>query len=62
MLYPSAEVREELKKDEHGSTDIELTSETPLYAEIRDKHFDMAGPYLNTQLREIQAILARNAG
>lgn len=62
VLYPDPKVREELKKDEHGVTEIELTSETPLYVDIRDKHFDMAGPYLNQQLREIQAILARNAG
>ena len=59
ILYPDPAVREELKVKEDDYTEIELTSETPLYEAIRDKHFDQAGPYLNDRLREIQAVLAR---
>ena len=50
VIYPDAKVREELKINEKDDTDLDLTSETPLYADIRDKHFDLAGRYLGTKL------------
>ena len=50
VIYPDPKVREELKIDEKESQDLELTSELPLYADIRDKHFDLAGRYLGMKL------------
>ena len=59
VIYPDAKVREELKINEKDDTDLDLTSETPLYADIRDKHFDLAGRYLGTKLQEITQLLQR---
>ena len=59
VLYPDPDVREELKVKENDKTELELTSEEPMYDHIKDKHFDYAGPYLNSQLKEIQGIIKR---
>ena len=59
VIQPDPKVREEEKLDEKGSQDLELTSEMPLYADIRDKHFDLAGGYLAMKLKEITQLLER---
>ena len=59
IIYPDASIREELKINENDSTDLDMTSETPLYADIRDKHFDFAGGYLAEKLNEINQLLQK---
>ena len=56
ILYPDAKVRADLKIDSKAHTKLDLSSETPLYAEIRDRHFDFAGKFLNAKLTEIKEL------
>lgn len=57
IVYPDEKVREELKQKEDGSTEFILTNEDVLFGEIRNKHFNMAGPTLNRQIKEIQRMM-----
>ena len=59
ILYPDPKVREELKMNENEATEMELTSETAIYDQVRDKHFDYFGPYANQKLQEIQNIITK---
>lgn len=47
ILYPDPKVREELKVPENQATELELTSDTIIYDQVRDKHFDGVGPFIN---------------
>lgn len=57
IVYPDEKVRKELKHDDDKSTDFILTNEDVLFSEIRNKHFNVAGPILNRQLRDIQTMM-----
>jgi hypothetical protein len=47
IVYPEEKVRKELKLADNGRTDFILTSEDTIFSEIRNKHFNVAGPHLN---------------
>lgn len=47
IVYPEEKVRKELKLPEVGRTDFLLTSEDTIFNDIRNKHFNVAGPHLN---------------
>jgi hypothetical protein len=47
ISYPEEKVRKELKLTENGRTDFLLTSDDIIFNEIRNKHFNVAGPHLN---------------
>ena len=57
IVYPDEKVRAELKQKEGDNTEFILTNEDVLFAEIRNKHFNMAGPTLNRQIKEIQRMM-----
>jgi hypothetical protein len=57
IVYPDEKVREELKQKEDESTEFILTHEDVLFSEIRNKHFNVAGPTLNRQIKEIQRMM-----
>jgi hypothetical protein len=46
-VYPDEKVRKDLGLSDDGTTDFALTSEDTVFHEIRDKHFNVAGPHLN---------------
>lgn len=46
IVYPDEKVRKELKITEDGSQEFMLTSEDAVFNEIRNKHFNAAGPVL----------------
>ena len=56
IVYPDEKVREELKKTD-GSTDFILTSNDAVFLDIRDKHFNVAGPTLMKKLQDIQRMM-----
>ena len=58
IVYPEEKVRKELKLPENGRTDFILTSEDTIFNEIRNKHFDTAGPYLSKQIADIQRMMS----
>jgi hypothetical protein len=45
IVYPDPKVREELKKKEDDVYEFDLTDKdnVPIFAEFRDKHFNIAG-------------------
>ena len=53
ILHPDEKVREELKVSEEGYQALDLTNEVTIFADIRNKHFNCAGPHLIKQLGEI---------
>ena len=57
ISYPEEKVRKELKLPENGRTDFILTSEDIIFNEIRNKHFNVAGPHLNKQISDIQRMM-----
>ena len=57
IVYPDAAVRTELKLKENEMHEFDLTDNVAIYAEIRNKHFNSAGPHLNKQLADIQAVM-----
>jgi hypothetical protein len=50
IVYPDEKVREELKHEDGSSTDFLLNNDDVLFKEIRNKHFNTAGPILNKQI------------
>lgn len=56
IVYPDEKVREELKKGD-GKTDFQLTSADAVFHDIRDKHFNVAGPTLMKKLEDIQRMM-----
>lgn len=52
IVYPDEKVRKELAKDEER-TDLLLTSEVTMFNEIRNKHFNVAGPHLSKTISDI---------
>lgn len=57
IVYPDAAVREQLKLKDNEMHNFDLTDNVPMFAEIRNKHFNSAGPHLNKQLAEIQGVM-----
>ena len=57
ISHPEEKVRKELKLPENGRTDFILTSEDIIFNEIRNKHFNVAGPHLNKQISDIQRMM-----
>lgn len=57
IVYPDDKIREELKQKEDENTEFMLTNEDVLFGEIRNKHFNVAGPTLNRQVKEIQRMM-----
>ena len=57
IVYPDEKVRKELGHQEEGTTDFILTSEDSIFKEIRNKHFNVAGPHLNKQIADIQRMM-----
>ena len=53
IVYPDEKVRKELKLSDDGNTSFWLTSEDTMFNEIRNKHFNVAGPHLNKTIFEI---------
>ena len=47
IVYPDDKVRKELGHKDDARTDFLLTSEDVMFNEIRNKHFNVAGPHLN---------------
>lgn len=47
IVYPDQAVREQLKLKENEMHEFDLTDNVPMFAEIRNKHFNSAGPHLN---------------
>lgn len=47
IVYPDEKVRKEMKFKDDGHTEFKLTSEDVVFNEIRNKHFNVAGPHLN---------------
>jgi putative sterol carrier protein len=58
IVYPDEKVRKELKVQENGRTDFILTSEDTIFNEIRNKHFNVAGPHLNKQIEDIKRMMS----
>jgi hypothetical protein len=57
ILHPDEKVREELKVKENESQTLDLTNEVTIFADIRNKHFNCAGPHLMKQLEEFKAMI-----
>jgi len=57
IVYPDEAVRQQLKLKEEGLHEFDLTDNVPMFAEIRNKHFNVAGPHLNKQLADIQHMM-----
>ena len=57
IVYPDPAVRLELKLKDNDTHEFDLTDNVPMFAEIRNKHFNSAGPHLNRQLAEIQNMM-----
>ena len=53
IVYPDANVRKELKLKDDGTTDFILTNEDAMFHEIRNSHFNLAGPHLSRQIADI---------
>lgn len=51
ILYPEAQVRKDLNKPDNGKTELTLDSNTLVYNQFRNSHFNLAGPYMISQLR-----------
>lgn len=57
IVYPDESVRKELSLQPNEKTDFLLTNEDVMYADIRNKHFNRAGPILNKQIADIQRMM-----
>ena len=57
IVYPEPHIREQLKLKDGDLHEFELTNEVPMYSDIRNKHFNNAGPYLREKLHEIQLMM-----
>lgn len=53
VVYPDEEIRKQEKMADDGKTDFILTNEDVLFHEIRNKHFDVAGPHFTKKIKEI---------
>jgi hypothetical protein len=53
IVYPDEAVRKELKHKDTDKIDFTLTSEDSIFNEIRNKHFNAAGPHLNKEIADI---------
>tara|TARA_B110000285_G_C15098654_1_gene603618 strand:+ start:567 stop:1271 length:705 start_codon:yes stop_codon:yes gene_type:complete len=57
IVYPDEKVRKELGQTDEGRTDFVLNSEDTMFNEIRNKHFNVAGPHLNKTISDIQRMM-----
>ena len=53
VVYPDPEVRKEKNLKEDGMHEFDLQDEAGIFAEIRNKHFNVAGGYLNNVIANI---------
>ena len=57
IVYPDAAVREAQKLKDNDKQGFNLTNEDVMFADIRNKHFNSAGPALNKQIADIQRMM-----
>ena len=57
IVYPDEKVRKELGQTDDGRADFVLTSEDTLFNEIRNKHFNVAGPHFSKSISDISRMM-----
>jgi hypothetical protein len=57
IVYPDEKVRKELGQTDDGRTDFVLSSEDTMFNDIRNKHFNVAGPHLSKTISDIQRMM-----
>jgi hypothetical protein len=53
VVYPDSVVRKEKNHKEDGMHEFDLQDEAGIFAKIRNKHFKVAGGYLNNVIANI---------